>query len=296
MFPDQIVAGDYLIRNAIKSTNYIATASGWAIMANGSAEFNDVTVRGELLVSDPDGSQVRVFDEDPGNGALIELRPANFPPYTVGPGRIRSENLTGPDRGSLIIEGPTLNGTATGSIQLTGSPASAEAYIDGDFIYLTSSLLVDINSGGGVNPIHINGNNIIDPTTFVPVMSSFTGGVAPTGPGAGGELSGRYWMIGNRRCRAEYYLLAGAGGGYGSAGNALQFTLPFTASAASLKYARGPADGTDTGTAEYDGSCRLVDTAHCRVILGGANFGATSPFVFGTAGDRVGFAVEFDLP
>ena len=37
-----------LVRTAIKSPNYVAGTSGWSINQAGDAEFNDVTVRGEV--------------------------------------------------------------------------------------------------------------------------------------------------------------------------------------------------------------------------------------------------------
>lgn len=50
-FSDPITAGNILIRPAIQSPNYVAGTSGWTINRDGSAEFNSVTVRGSLIVS-----------------------------------------------------------------------------------------------------------------------------------------------------------------------------------------------------------------------------------------------------
>lgn len=49
-FTNSILAGITLVRDAIKSENYVAGSDGWKISRNGDAEFNDVTVRGELVV------------------------------------------------------------------------------------------------------------------------------------------------------------------------------------------------------------------------------------------------------
>jgi hypothetical protein len=51
-YADPIVGGIFLIKPAIRSRNYIAGVSGWTINVDGSAEFNNVTVRGGLIVSD----------------------------------------------------------------------------------------------------------------------------------------------------------------------------------------------------------------------------------------------------
>lgn len=89
-FSDPIVGGNTLIRNAIQSVNYTAGVSGWTINRDGSAEFNDVTVRGDLYVVDPDGSYVHIYDEQPGDGAVIAYRPADRPGYTFGEGQLKT--------------------------------------------------------------------------------------------------------------------------------------------------------------------------------------------------------------
>lgn len=45
-FRNQVVAGTSLVRDSIHSPNYVAGTSGWTINKDGSAEFNNVTVRG----------------------------------------------------------------------------------------------------------------------------------------------------------------------------------------------------------------------------------------------------------
>ena len=46
-----VVGGTVLRRPAIQSPDYSAGVSGWSINADGSAEFDDVTVRGEFTGS-----------------------------------------------------------------------------------------------------------------------------------------------------------------------------------------------------------------------------------------------------
>lgn len=45
-FSDAITAGTTLLIPAIQSPNYVAGISGWAIFKNGTAEFNNMTIRG----------------------------------------------------------------------------------------------------------------------------------------------------------------------------------------------------------------------------------------------------------
>lgn len=50
-FRNAIVAGATLIREAIQSQNYAAGSAGWQINQDGSAEFNNVVIRGGTVVS-----------------------------------------------------------------------------------------------------------------------------------------------------------------------------------------------------------------------------------------------------
>ena len=49
---DPVVGGTVLRRPAMQSPNYVAGVSGWTINADGSAEFNDVTIRGSIEGTD----------------------------------------------------------------------------------------------------------------------------------------------------------------------------------------------------------------------------------------------------
>jgi hypothetical protein len=52
-FANAVVGGITLVRAAIRSPNFVAGASGWSINRDGSAEFNDVTLRAQLIVGVP---------------------------------------------------------------------------------------------------------------------------------------------------------------------------------------------------------------------------------------------------
>lgn len=60
-YGNPILAGSTLARVAIKSMDYETGVSGWAIFRSGNAEFNDVVVRGELIVSGPNSSQLHAY-------------------------------------------------------------------------------------------------------------------------------------------------------------------------------------------------------------------------------------------
>lgn len=64
---DPTVGGTVLRRAAIQSPNYVAGTSGWVIFADGSAEFNDVTIRGGVIEDSPG----LYYNGTPGPGTLI---------------------------------------------------------------------------------------------------------------------------------------------------------------------------------------------------------------------------------
>lgn len=114
-FGNPIVSGTALTRSAIRSPNYVPGTTGWTINRDGSAEFLDVTVRGELFVTDPDGSFVRIYDQNPGVGAVIEVNPADVVGHTVdAPGGILG--FSGVGGASIAVYGPTFDGVDSGSV------------------------------------------------------------------------------------------------------------------------------------------------------------------------------------
>lgn len=122
-FDNPITGGQgALVRPRIKSPDYIPGVQGWSINKDGSAEFNNVTVRGELFVTDPDGSYVHIFNEDPGDGSLIELRLPNSAGAVIVPARIRSGTTPHFTDPGLEVLGPNVNNHGTAAIYLASGP------------------------------------------------------------------------------------------------------------------------------------------------------------------------------
>lgn len=69
-FSNSVVGGITLVRPAIRSPNYVAASTGWTINADGTAEFNNVTVRGNLIVG-PTGTQTWVVSGSSIPAALV---------------------------------------------------------------------------------------------------------------------------------------------------------------------------------------------------------------------------------
>lgn len=83
----ETVGGTVLIIERIESQNYVAGVAGWAIEADGDAEFNNVTVRGNLITGPPTVSHWEI-KSSPANE--IQGHPA--------------DNVNNPDYGQLSID------------------------------------------------------------------------------------------------------------------------------------------------------------------------------------------------
>lgn len=135
-------AAGNLVRAVMKSINYVMGISGWQISRNGDAEFNDVTVRGELLVTDPDGSQVKIFDDNPGNGASIEMTPATLVGHTITAASLYTDNA--PGQPSLSISSPQLDASDTALLVLESGDTSLG---EGSEISLHASKSIYLGNG-----------------------------------------------------------------------------------------------------------------------------------------------------
>ncbi len=80
-FTDPILGGEStLIRDAIRSPNYVPGVSGWSINRDGTFELNGGIFRGDVIVTDPDGSMVAILA---GDGGRIRYYPPTEPGVTV---------------------------------------------------------------------------------------------------------------------------------------------------------------------------------------------------------------------
>ena len=66
-FQDELAAGVTLVRPALQSPDYAAGSAGWAIKIDGSAEFNNITIRGAQTI----GGEALYYDGTPAAGSLI---------------------------------------------------------------------------------------------------------------------------------------------------------------------------------------------------------------------------------
>jgi hypothetical protein len=154
-FTDPILGGEsVLVRQAIRSKDFVPGVSGWSINRDGTAEFNDVTVRGELYVRDPDGSYVRIYDEDPGDGAIIEFGLPSSVGVTKTPGRIVSSAQIpfADNQPGLVLTSPTVDGTPTAVVSLIADTTNdiSEFMVGATDIRLGAEDSVNVNAPGGI--------------------------------------------------------------------------------------------------------------------------------------------------
>jgi hypothetical protein len=110
-FQDPVVGGTVLIRPAIRSPNYVPGVSGWSVNIDGSAEFNNLTIRGEFrgnnFILNSDG--FFMYSGVPGAGNLIASIAASSGndefgnPYLVGLMNYQGTGFTGFSGGNVYF-------------------------------------------------------------------------------------------------------------------------------------------------------------------------------------------------
>jgi hypothetical protein len=126
-FNNSILAGTTLVRDAMKSENYVAGTAGWQISRNGDAEFNNLVARGSFISGDGTGKHIAID----GSTGLIEFYTGD--PEEAAPGSIQAQVNT-PDPMAVL------------SMLLTSPESSAP----------TQVATISLSSQGG----NANGSNI----------------------------------------------------------------------------------------------------------------------------------------
>jgi len=120
-FRSSILAGVNLVRAAIRSPNYVSGSSGWTINQDGSAEFNNIVIRGGTTV----GGTALYYDGTPAFGNLIFSisNVAGTDPYgnQYPAGEASYGTPSGNDvsiKNGVLYFGPATNSVNSGSIQI----------------------------------------------------------------------------------------------------------------------------------------------------------------------------------
>lgn len=112
-----------LIRDWIRSRNYVLGVSGWQIEADGDAEFNDVNIRGVFSTGDPPDPYVKIYDD----GTLARIDISGGDPAETFPGTIYVDSAGGD---FMLIHGPSLGGLGYAGIKLQPEVGAVRPSID----------------------------------------------------------------------------------------------------------------------------------------------------------------------
>lgn len=138
---DEVVGGLFLIRAAIRSTNYNPGVAGWTINEDGTAQFfNIVLIGNDLKVLGSNGSQVEITTTSGGTQAEVLLSPpTQGGGITQQPGGAVAFGQTpGSPKPVLQLFSPIFNGNAQAAINLQG--ASADNALTPLINFLTTQL------------------------------------------------------------------------------------------------------------------------------------------------------------
>lgn len=179
-FRNSILAGEELVRSGIRSPNYAAGAAGWRIGKDGSAEFNNVTLRGHLLL--PTVGIVHT-PEELVDGSLVWMNDITDDPTVVSP----TAEITGyGDPGDTTVSLLDLRTIPAG----TGAD-SGNLYSRGE-IDLTSGV-VKITAPDG---IILGADDVLaDWTAYTPALVNL--GAGTNWALGNGSAVGYYWRLGH---------------------------------------------------------------------------------------------------
>lgn len=202
-YSNQILDGDgTLIRDQMQSSNFQTGVGGWQLLADGDAEFNQVTVRGTLIEGVAGGLRVEIgpgstlkffnaagvlvgtlqpnsydltgvagqnWNVKLSSGNVVQLmQPAPGGALTYGPAQISS--IGGGGAPALILDSPTVLGHPPAELQLLGENLPALARI-------AASVIVALVGGAGGTPETWHG--VAAGVGFAANWADFAGPVQP---------------------------------------------------------------------------------------------------------------------
>lgn len=139
-FNDELAGGVVLVRPALQSPDYVTGVSGWAIKIDGSAEFNDVVIRGGTVVS----GLALYYNGTPATGNLILSiaaaagTDAYGNAYPAGLGVFGTDGDLTVDDGVLLLVGSngsqvalSTGGVGGASVFLTPQNLAGATWLDG---------------------------------------------------------------------------------------------------------------------------------------------------------------------
>lgn len=175
-FQDELAGGVTLVRPALQSPNYAAGSAGWAVKVDGSAEFNNVTIRGATVA----GGQALYYNGTPAAGNLILSISGAAGTDSFGNAYVKGLGAYGA-AGQLVAKDSagdtaTLAGNIGGGGLLasmpglamqpkfhTGDPATIGALDDGTHTNFSLLLTSPANAVGGIPGTNFSQINMVGP-------------------------------------------------------------------------------------------------------------------------------------
>lgn len=153
-FGQPLDAAGRMVREFLRSINYVPGSAGWNITREGDAEFSSVSIRGEVTATASDGdSQIQIKPDGTGNSAAIIFR------------TLSDTGLTG-DAESAFVYGRQNNADqATTLVTESGISTSTDAFTSTIMEANTWTAAVQVGDGLGNFPI-VNGVALTKDLTF----------------------------------------------------------------------------------------------------------------------------------
>jgi hypothetical protein len=146
------VNGDLVVENGrIRSGNFSGGTSGWAIWGDGSAEFNDVTLRGDLSSSNWNGTDPANLSGGPDSGATTGY----YLDHSAGAAQFQTIYAEGGQLEALTVTGALTLGTggsiftdsSTPRIEITDSQWDRIVWVSGNS-NMTADAMLDWSDAG----------------------------------------------------------------------------------------------------------------------------------------------------
>ncbi|MEH0582541.1 hypothetical protein QBA54_50795 [Streptomyces sp. B21-108] len=119
-FRNEITAGTTLIREAIQSQNFVTGSAGWRIKSDGSAEFNNVVIRGGTVVS----GLALYYNGTPAAGNLIMSISATAGTDSFGNAYVEGVGLYGASGQLVAKDAAGDTATLSGALPVSGTLAA----------------------------------------------------------------------------------------------------------------------------------------------------------------------------
>lgn len=220
---ENIITGSLQAGNTLSSSNYVAGSVGWQIDGDGNAEFNNVTVRGDLVSGNWDGADPANLTSSPDGTATVGY----YLDASAGAAQFEGSLYLG---GDLVMQtGSTFKTAASGDrIEIGGDKAFISLYDS------VSGLVGQIGwaaTGYGADDLTIEnasgvGDIVLDAAGALELKAAGSGADTVVVRGTGVGIPATVFSVQNAAGTSEYFRVDDDGNAWmKTAGSALKFEL-----------------------------------------------------------------------